>query len=72
VGWIKFTSAAQAIPGIRMRPESTAKRPGRPRSYVVARREQRPHQGNLIVFDDGSQVPVADAKAFGWLVESKE
>lgn len=71
MGWIRFTKAAQAISGARMRPESTAKRPGRPRSYIVVRREQRSHHGNLIIFEDGSQVPVADAKAFGWLVERK-
>lgn len=70
MSWIKFEKAAQAEPGIRMRPESTAKRPGRYKSHVVLRRESRPHQGHLILFKDGSQVPMSDAKNW-WLIETK-
>ena len=66
--WNTFTRAAQAQPGAKMRPIPTIPEPGRPRSYTVLRREQRPYMGNIIYFEDGSNIKVSDAKG-GWLVQ---
>ena len=45
MSWIKFEKAAQVEPGVRMQPESTVKRPGRYKGYVVLRRESHSQEG---------------------------
>lgn len=71
MAWIKFTKASQAVKGARMRPDKeNIGLPGRKKGYVVAYREQRPYEGNLIVFTDGNSIKLSDAKAW-WLIETK-
>lgn len=62
--WVPFESAAQAVPGARMRKrrEFRLRRVGRPAELKVLCREQDRLSGNVIRFTDGSVIRSSEAK----------